>query len=88
MGAGALVMVLEMLNQRVRGAEALASVLGRRILVAIPYIYTRAELARRKQWRTRLIVSGVVIIVLFLVFLHFFYMPLDLLMFKTLGRFA
>jgi len=87
-GAGTLVMVLEMLNQRVRGAEALASVLGRRILVAIPYIYTRAELARRKQWRTRLIVSGVVLIVLFLVLLHFFYMPLDLLMFKTLGRFA
>ncbi|WP_338523227.1 Wzz/FepE/Etk N-terminal domain-containing protein [Pseudomonas batumici] len=87
-GAGALVMLLEMLNQRVRGAEALASVLGRRILVAIPYIYTRAELARRKQWRTRLIVSGVVIIVLFLVLLHFFYMPLDLLMFKALGRFA
>lgn len=87
-GAGALVMLLEMLNQRVRGAEALASVLGRRILVAIPYIYTRAELARRKQWRTRLIVSGVVMIVLFLVLLHFFYMPLDLLMFKALGRFA
>jgi len=87
-GAGALVMVLEMLNQRVRGAEALASVLGRRILVAIPYIYTRAELARRKQWRTRLIVSGVVMIVIFLVLLHFFYMPLDLLMFKALGRFA
>ncbi|RON09051.1 lipopolysaccharide biosynthesis protein [Pseudomonas brassicacearum] len=87
-GAGALVMLLEMLNQRVRGAEALASVLGRRILVAIPYIYTRAELARRKQWRTRLILGGVVMIVLFLVLLHFFYMPLDLLMFKALGRFA
>ncbi|MGE8177020.1 GumC family protein [Pseudomonas fluorescens] len=87
-GAGALVMLLEMLNQRVRGAEALASVLGRRILVAIPYIYTRAELARRKQWRMRLIVSGVVMIMLFLVLLHFFYMPLDLLMFKALGRFA
>jgi len=87
-GAGALVMLLEMLNQRVRGAEALASVLGRRILVAIPYIYTRAELARRKQWRTRLILGGVVIIVLFLGLLHFFYMPLDLLIFKTLGRFV
>jgi polysaccharide chain length determinant protein (PEP-CTERM system associated) len=88
LGAGALVMLLEMMNQRVRGAEALASVLGRRVLVAIPYIHTKAELARRKQWRTRLIVSGVVIVALFLVLVHLLYMPLDLLMFKALGRFV
>ena len=55
-GAGALVMLLEMLSPRVRGAEALASVLGRRVLVAIPYIHTKAELESRKKWRTRLIV--------------------------------
>jgi polysaccharide chain length determinant protein (PEP-CTERM system associated) len=87
-GAGALVMLLEMLSQRVRGAEALASVLGRRVLVSIPYIHTRAELAQRKQWRRRLIISGILLVVLFLVLLHFFYMPLDLLVIKALGRFA
>ncbi|MET0946888.1 MAG: lipopolysaccharide biosynthesis protein, partial [Pseudomonas sp.] len=53
-GAGALVMLLEMMSSRVRGAEALASVLGRRVLVSIPYIHTMAELERRKKWRTRL----------------------------------
>lgn len=87
-GAGALVMLLEMMSQRVRGAQALASVLGRRVLVSIPYIHTKAELARRRKWRTLLIVCGVAIIVIFLVLLHFLYMPLDLLMFKALGRFA
>ncbi|MGZ7456578.1 GumC family protein [Pseudomonas sp. Ma2-10] len=87
-GAGALVMLIEMLSQRVRGAQALASVLGRRVLVSIPYIHTKAELARRRKWRTLLIVCGVVIIAIFLVLLHFLYMPLDLLMFKALGRFA
>ncbi|MHC8350276.1 GumC family protein [Pseudomonas sp. RT4P38] len=87
-GAGALVMLLEMMSQRVRGAQALASVLGRRVLVSIPYIHTKAELARRRKWRTLLIVCGVVIIAIFLVLLHFLYMPLDLLMFKALGRFA
>jgi hypothetical protein len=87
-GAGALVMLLEMLSPRVRGAEALASVLGRRVLVSIPYIHTRAELAHRKQWRTRLIIAAVVLFTIFLVLLHFLYMPLDLLMIKALGRFA
>jgi polysaccharide biosynthesis transport protein len=87
-GAGALVMLLEMMSQRVRGAQALASVLGRRVLVSIPYIHTKAELARRRKWRTLLIVCGVAIVAIFLVLLHFLYMPLDLLMFKALGRFA
>jgi len=87
-GAGALVMLLELINPRVRGAEALASVLGKRVLVSIPYIHTRAELARRKQWRVRLIIIGVVLFALFLVLVHFLYTPLDLLMIKVLGRFA
>ncbi|VVQ33500.1 hypothetical protein PS943_03338 [Pseudomonas fluorescens] len=87
-GAGALVMLLEMMSQRVRGAQALASVLGRRVLVSIPYIHTKAELARRRKWRMLLIVCGVVTITIFLVLLNFLYMPLDLLIFKALGRFA
>ena len=87
-GAGALVMLLEMMSQRVRGAQALAAVLGRRVLVSIPYIHTKAELARRRKWRTLLIVCGAVTIAISLVLLHFLYMPLDLLMFKALGRFA
>jgi len=87
-GAGALVMLLEMMSQRVRGAQALASVLGRRVLVSIPYIHTKAELARRRKWRMLSIVCGVAILAIFLVLLHFLYMPLDLLIFKALGRFA
>jgi hypothetical protein len=87
-GAGALVMLLEMLSSRVRGAEALASVLGKRVLVSIPYIHTMAEQERRKKWRTRLIVCAVLLFVILLVLVHFLYMPLDQLAFKTLGRFA
>ena len=86
-GAGALVMLLEMMNQRVRGVDALTSVLGKRVLASIPYITTQEECSRRKKWRVLLIVSGVVLIAIFLVLLHFFYMPLDLLVFKALGRF-
>lgn len=86
-GSGAMVMLLETLSQRVRGVDALASVLGRRVLVAIPYISTQAERARRKRWLTLLSVSGVAMVTTLLVLLHFLYMPLDLLIFKALARF-
>ncbi|MGE8063655.1 GumC family protein [Pseudomonas sp. NPDC089569] len=87
-GTGALVMLLEMLSQRVRGVEALTSILGRRVLGTIPYIHTKAELERRKQWLRYLILGVVVVIASVLVLVHFLYMPLDLLLFKALGRFA
>jgi hypothetical protein len=35
-----------------------------------------------------MILCGVAIVVTLLVLLHFFYMPLDLLLFKALARFA
>jgi polysaccharide chain length determinant protein (PEP-CTERM system associated) len=88
LGSGALVMLLEMLNQRVRGVEALSSIVGRRVLLAIPYIPTKAELAHRKKLRKLMILGGVAIALILLVLLHFLYMPLDLLMFKALARFA
>jgi succinoglycan biosynthesis transport protein ExoP len=86
-GSGALVVLLEMINQRVRGVDALASVLGRRVLVSIPYISTQAELSRRRRWLKLLMVSTVLGITTFLVLVHFLYMPLDLLLFKALARF-
>ena len=78
---------LESLNQRVRGLDALASVLGRRVLAAIPYIPTQAELSRRRKWLKILVVSGVLMITTLLVLVHLLYMPLDLLIFKALARF-
>lgn len=87
-GAGLLVMLLEMLSQRVRGAEALASVLGRRVLVSIPYIHTKAELAQRRKLRKLLVICGIALFAIFLLLVHLLYMPLDMLMYKALGRFA
>ncbi|MGW8466029.1 GumC family protein [Pseudomonas sp. CLCA07] len=86
-GTGALVMLLEMLNQRVRGVEALASVLGRRVLGTIPYIHTKAELAHRKRLRRFLILCGFMLIACLLILVHFFYMPVDQMVFKALARF-
>lgn len=84
---GALVMLMEMLNQRVRGPGALESVLGKRVLVSVPFIATQAELARRRQWRVAVVIAGVVGVALMLLLIHLFYMPLDLLLFKTMAWF-
>jgi hypothetical protein len=79
-GGGALVMLLEMLNQRVRGVGALESLLGKRVLVALPYIDTRADVARRKRWRNRLILAALALAAIMIGLVHVFYMPLDVLL--------
>jgi polysaccharide chain length determinant protein (PEP-CTERM system associated) len=86
-GGGALVMLLEILNQRVRGVGALESVLGKRVLVTVPFITTQAELAKRRRWRNLLIIAGLVLIAMLVVLVHMFYMPLDVLLFKAMARF-
>ncbi|WP_410953067.1 GumC family protein [Pseudomonas sp. S1(2024)] len=87
-GGGALVMLLEMFNQRIRGVGALENLLGRRVLVALPYIDTKADVARRKRWRNWLIVAALALAAIMVVLVHVFYMPLDVLLFKVMSRFA
>lgn len=84
---GGLVMLLEMLNQRVRGVGALENVLGKRVLVAVPYIPTQADLAKRRKWRLLLIIAGLVLVAMLMLVVHLFYMPLDVLLFKAMARF-
>lgn len=86
-GSAGLVMLLESLSQRVRGVDALASVLGRRVLATIPYIPTQAELARQRTWQLRGLAGASLLVVTLLVSVHLLYMPLDLLLFKALARF-
>lgn len=87
-GGGALVMLMEMFNQRIRGVGALENLLGRRVLVALPYIDTKADVARRKRWRNWLILAALALAAIMVVLVHVFYMPLDVLLFKVMSRFA
>ncbi|MNH13045.1 hypothetical protein D3C79_726050 [compost metagenome] len=80
-------MLLERLNQRIRGVGALESVLGKRVLVAVPYISTQADVARRRKWRVLLVIAGLLLVAMLMVVVHVFYMPLDLLLFKAMARF-
>ena len=86
-GSAGLVMLLETISQRVRGVDALANVLGRRVLATIPYIPTKAELARQRAWQRRGFALAGLLTVALLVSLHLLYMPLDILLFKALARF-
>lgn len=85
-GSGGLVALLELLNQRVRGSEALTAILRRRILVTIPYIPIQAELSRNQRRLWFLIIGLLVALSLAFAALHFLYMPLDILLMKMLAR--
>ena len=84
--AGGIAVLLEMLNQRIRGKGALTMILGQAPLVEIPYITTSGEHIKRKQLIKRIIIALTVLLVVALVVINFAYMELDLLFFKILAR--
>lgn len=77
---------LELLNQSVRSSKDLVSALNRHPLVVIPYIRTAKE-GRRRLGRILLALAlAVALGAIGLAAVHFFYMPLDLLVAKVLNR--
>jgi polysaccharide biosynthesis transport protein len=83
-----LVFLLETVNARVRGAEALESITKIRTLVTLPYIYTQAEINRKKYFYRYLILGVLVFVLVSLLIVHLLIMPLDMLIIKLLNRFA
>ena len=86
--AVALVALLETLDKRVRGVEAMTAVINMRPLVVVPYIYTQQELRRKKNLTRNLLLAMGVFLILMLIITHFLIMPLDLLLIKLMTRFA
>ena len=84
--AGAFVVLLEMLDHRVRGANAVTRLFGDRPLVSIPYIVTTAEQRRRRRLQWGAAGGTVVAGVLLLLGMHLFYLPLDMLAIKVMAR--
>ena len=87
-GALALAVLLEALDRRVRGVEALTALINMRPLVIIPYISTNSELKRRKNFNKYILLSIFATILISLLIIHFVFMPLDLLIVKLMARFA
>jgi polysaccharide chain length determinant protein (PEP-CTERM system associated) len=82
-----LVFLLESINTRVRGVEALESITKVRTLVSLPYIYTQAEIKRKKYFYRYIAIGILVSILVFSMLVHFLVMPLDILLVKVLNRF-
>jgi polysaccharide biosynthesis transport protein len=80
------VFLLESINARVRGAEALASITKVRTMVTIPYIYTQAEIKRKKYFYRYVLIGIVAFVLISLLIIHLLIMPLDLLVVKILNR--
>ncbi len=84
--SGGAIMVLESVDKRIRGAEALTYVLGYRPLVLIPYLPTQEDGVRRKRMLMLAIIAAAVALIAAFVALHFLYMPLNILFTKFLAR--
>lgn len=84
--AAGIALLLEMLNQRIRGKGALTAILGASPLVEIPYITTSGEHLERKVLIKKSVISFAVFLVILLIVVHFAYMDLDLLFYKILAR--
>jgi len=78
-GAIGFAMLLESLDKRIWGYDALTAQLRMQPLVAIPYIATAAELRRRKNMLRNVIIISILLVMLALALLHFFITPLDIL---------
>jgi polysaccharide chain length determinant protein (PEP-CTERM system associated) len=83
-----LVFLLEIVNARVRGLDALESITKVRTLVALPYIYTQAEIKRKKYFYRYIIIGILVFVLVSSILVHFLVMPLDILLVKVLNRFS
>lgn len=80
------IMVLESIDKRIRGIEALTHVLGYRPLVVIPFLRLHEEEERRKRIFKLAIIAAVIALTATIVAIHFLYMPLSILFMKILAR--
>ena len=85
-GALGLAGLLELLEGKLRGVEAVTSVIGVRPLVIIPYIYTQQELNRKRNTTRYVLLAIGLIVIIVLLAIHFLWMPLDLLFIKLMAR--
>ena len=85
-GALALAALLEVLEGKLRGVDAITSVINMRPLVIVPYVYTQNELKRKKNTTRYVLLSIGLLLIVLLIAIHFLWMPLDLLLIKLMAR--
>jgi len=74
-----LIILLELMNEVIRGRKSLERITGIPVIVVIPYIDTPIEIAQRnRKFKLMLILAGIMFVVLIAI-THFFVMSLDLI---------
>lgn len=86
-GAIGLALLMQALDKRISGVDALASIMKIQPIATIPYITNAAEIRRKKYFIFNFLLYILIFIILFLTVIHFFVMPLDILTAKIIARF-
>lgn len=81
-----LAVIRETMDTSIHGIAELYAIMGVPPLVAIPYIENDEDLELRRKKLRNVIVSSVVVAFAFIIFVHFFFKPLDVLYFVILNK--
>lgn len=77
-----LAMVFEMLDKSIRRTSDIFSLVDSHLVLSIPYLETAGEL-RRKQWRIRILLLGLVALVSATLVAAYLFLPIDLMIAKA-----
>jgi polysaccharide biosynthesis transport protein len=83
-----LAMLLEMIDGRLRGVQAISAHFNMKPLVVVPYIKLGDEVARRRKILKYSILALIAFSLVAIYMVHIFVMPLDILMSKISTRFS
>ncbi|MEE8059769.1 MAG: Wzz/FepE/Etk N-terminal domain-containing protein [Pseudomonadales bacterium] len=86
-GLGA-VMIVEAIDQGIRGEKQLADVLGTTPMISVPYIYLEEELSQQNKTIYYMIGAAFTAGCLGLLLIHVFFKPLDVIWFILLRKFG
>lgn len=78
--------IMASFDRQIRGADALAHVMGHRPLAVIPYLYIQEEWVRSKRLLKWATIVAVCVVTIIAVALHFLYMPLNVLLMTIFSR--
>ena len=82
-----LILALAFFDKSVRGAAAIEIITGQQPLAVIGYIETREEITRKRRKMKMALISIIPASLVILAAVHFMYMPLDIILYKTIYRF-
>ena len=81
-----LVVLLELMNEVIRGAKALERHTGMQAIVVIPYIETPLDRALRSRRKKLIIIISLILFIVAIAITHFFVMPLEMIWEKAMMK--